>query len=171
MKNRLILVYFLIFFQFNFILLFFPNFSLRCYNRNMKKIYLISIIAIVIGSIFAINPYWFKFLWGFQILLIPLTTGILMVLVQNKDKSYDYIPKLLIGSTLVSFGYAFVFLIIDYVNNSEYRIKSFPETIDIISISMFALPLVCICLFGGLIGLVIRGTNLLLSKNKKYEKV
>ncbi|MFH1523053.1 MAG: hypothetical protein ABIE43_04530 [Patescibacteria group bacterium] len=137
----------------------------------MKKIYLISIIAIVIGSIFSINPYWFKFLWGFQILLIPLTVGILMVLVQNEDKSYDYVAKLLIGATLTSFFYTFVFLVIDYVKNSEYRINSLPDTIDIINISGFALPLVCICLFGGLIGLVIRGTGLLLSKNKKYEKV
>ena len=135
----------------------------------MKKIYLISAVAIIIGSIFAFNPYWFKFLWGWQILLIPLTAGILMVLVQDEDKSYDYVLKLLIGSTLTSFIYAFVFLVIDYANNSEYRVKSFLETIDIITISSFALPLVCICIFGGLIGLVIRGVSLL-SKRKPESK-
>jgi len=137
----------------------------------MKKIYLISIITIAIGSIFAINPYWFKFLWGFQILLIPLTAGILMVLVQNEDKSYNYVPKLIIGSALTSFVYTFIFLVIDYANNLEYYIKSFLETIDIINISSFALPLMCICMFGGLVGLVIRGTSLLLNKKNKHEKV
>jgi len=137
----------------------------------MKKIYLVSTATIVVGLIFSFNPYWFKSLWGPQILLIPLVAGILMVLVQNEDRSYNYIPKLLIGSTLASFGYAFVFLIIDYANNSEYYIKSFPETIDIVNISSFALPLACVCLFGGLIGLVIRGSSLLLSRNKINEKI
>ena len=136
----------------------------------MKKICLISIIAVVIGLIFTFNPYWFKFLWGSQILLIPFTVGILMVLVQDEDKSYDYVPKLLIGSSLTSFVFAFLFLIIDYVRNSEYHLKSFPETMDIINVSGLALPLVGICMFGGLIGLVIRGTSLLLNK-KVHEKV
>ena len=136
----------------------------------MKKIYLISIIAVIVGTVFTIYPYWFKFLWGWQILLIQLTAGILMVLVQNENKSYDYIPKLLIGSTLTSFVYTFVFLIIDYAKNSEYRIKSFLETIDIVSIGSFVLPLMCICMFGGLVGLVIRGTSLLLNKKNKHEK-
>ncbi|MEA3463925.1 MAG: hypothetical protein U9R14_02530 [Patescibacteria group bacterium] len=130
----------------------------------MKKIYLISIITVTCGLIFTANPYQLKFLWGFQVFLIPLTAGILMALVQDEDKSYNYASKLLIGSILTGFVYAFLFFIIDYIKYSEYSIKSFLETVDIISIIGFALPLIGICIFGGLIGITIRGVSLLLSK-------
>lgn len=132
----------------------------------MKKIYLVSIIAIIFSSIFATFPDYFKFLWGPQILSIPLATGIFMVLVQDEDKSYNYLPKLLIGSTLTCFVYAFIMLSISYIQNAGNNIYSFGKTVDLINISSIALPLIGLCLFGGLIGLVIRGTSLLLSKKK-----
>ncbi len=136
------------------------------YDLIMKKIYLISVIAVIIGIVFAIYPYGFKSMWGPQILLIPLTAGILMVLVQNEERSYDYAPKLLIGSTLTSFIYAIVLLIINHFKFLEYNNKPLLEKLDIIDISMFALPLVVLCVFGGLIGLVIRGSGLLFKKIK-----
>ena len=69
----------------------------------MKKIYLISGVAIIFGMIFALHPEWFKFFWGWQILLLPLIVGIVMVLSQNEDRSYRFMPKLIIGSFLTSF--------------------------------------------------------------------
>lgn len=74
----------------------------------MKKIYLVSAITIILGLLFAVKPDWFIFLWGWQVLLLPLTTGIIMVLVQNEDRSYRFVPKLIIGSVLTFFIYPFL---------------------------------------------------------------
>ena len=137
----------------------------------MKKIYLVSVITIIIATVFAINPFWFRSLWGFQILLIPLTAGILMVLVQNEDKSYNYLPKLLIGSVLTSFAYAFILFIVNHFKYIEYNNMSLLEKLDIIEIVFFALPLVVLCMFGGLIGLVIRGTVLLVKRNPESKYI
>ena len=137
----------------------------------MKKIYLVSTVTIIAGLIFSLYPYWFRSMWGPQILLIPFIAGILMVLVQDEDKSYNYLAKLLIGSTLTSFIYAIVLFIVNHFKYLEYNNTPLLEKMDVIEISMFALPLIALCMFGGLIGLVIRGSRLLLSKNKINEKI
>jgi len=128
----------------------------------MKKIYLISVITIILGLLFAVEPDWFKFLWGWQILLLPLTAGILMVLVQNEDRSYRFLPKLIIGSILTSFVFIFLCQIIEYDHGDH---------LYILQASYTALFLSGICIFGGLIGIVIRGVTLLLCKNNKSKKL
>lgn len=135
----------------------------------MKKIYLVSIIAIIVGTIFAIKPYWFQFMWGWQLLLLPITAGIFMVLVQNEDKSYRFMPRLIIGSVLLGFVYPFIVKLYIYVSEGlNYPIFQHFNPLVGIEIS---LALITVCIFGGLIGIVIRGTGLLLNKNNKYEKV
>lgn len=135
----------------------------------MKKIYLVFIIAVITEVLFAIYPFWFRFMWSYQIWLIPLTAGILMVLAQNEDKSYNYLPKLLIGSVLINFVYAFVIFVVNHFKYLEYNNTPFWEKLNIIDIFMFALPLVLLCLFGGLIGLVIRGSSLLIKRNPESK--
>lgn len=108
-------------------------------------------------------------MWGFHIFLIPLTAGILLILVQDEDKSYNYVPKLIAGSVITSLAYALVLFIIDHIKFLEYNNMSLSEKLNIIDIFMFAFPLVVVCMCGGLIGLVIRGSSLLLSKNKTDE--
>jgi len=125
----------------------------------MKKIYIISTITVAITI--SNWPNWFEFLWGGQVLLIPLTAGILMVLVQNENRSYKFLPKLIIGATLMSFIYTFVFFIIEY---SKALSRNSYSGLDIFDMVGFALPFIGICIFGGLIGIVIRGVTLLLSK-------
>jgi hypothetical protein len=80
----------------------------------MKKIYLISVLTVLCGLLFLLVPDWFKFLWGWQLLLLPFLAGILMVLVQNEDKSYNFLPKLIIGSFLTSFVFVALWQLIEY---------------------------------------------------------
>jgi hypothetical protein len=128
----------------------------------MKKIYLISGITIVLGSIFTLKPYWFTFLWGWQILLLPLLAGILMVLVQNENRSYRFLPKLIIGSILTGFIFVVIWQIIAYHPGIKIHL---PEAL------YTTLYFSAIIIFGGLIGIVIRGVILLLKKNPQAKVV
>ncbi|MFW0862489.1 MAG: GIN domain-containing protein [Candidatus Komeilibacteria bacterium] len=120
----------------------------------MKKIYLISLITIVVGLIFYTVPHWFSFLLGFQLLLLPMLAGVLMVLVQNEDRSYRFLPKLIIGSLITSFVYLILLQVIEYDHDGYFVFWSFLDP---------ALFLTGVSIFGGLIGIVIRGTALLLN--------
>ncbi len=124
----------------------------------MKKIYLISGLTILSGLLFAITPDWFKFLWGWQLLLLPLTAGMLMVLAQNEDKSYNFLPKLITGSFLTSFVFVILWQLIEYDYDSHFILLGALQMVLFFSI---------VCIFGGLIGIVIRGITLLI---KKYVK-
>ena len=121
----------------------------------MKKIYLISLITILIGLIFYIAPHWFKFLWGFQILLLPMLAGILMVLVQNEDRSYRFLPKLIIGSLITSFVFFILLQVIEYDYDGYFVFWGFLNP---------ALFFTGVSMFGGLIGIFIRGFTLLIDK-------
>ncbi|MFA5109477.1 MAG: hypothetical protein WC458_02965 [Patescibacteria group bacterium] len=127
----------------------------------MKKIYLISGIAIIFGMIFALYPGWFRFLWGQQILLLPPITGILMVLVQDEDRSYRFLPKFIAGSFLTSFVFVFLWWTINYDHGDRFYI------LEALYTALFFFGL---CIFGGLMGVVIRGITLLLKNHAKNKK-
>lgn len=131
----------------------------------MKKIYLISATTIIIGIIFSIKPFWFKFLWGWQIFLLPLVAGILMVLVQNENRSYHYARKLIIGSLLTGFIGTFFIQLTDYFMRGQVHNQSFFQSMNPLYVIDLSLFLTGICIFGGLIGLVIRGVSLLSKRN------
>jgi len=134
----------------------------------MKKIYLISVVTIIIGLIFYSVPNWFKFLWGFQILLLPLLAGMLMVLVQNEDRSYRFLPKLIMGSLLTSSIFIIIISIMgcfELSNISSCLIHNVAFINQFSLFSQFSLFLTGVFIFGGLIGIVIRGTTLLFKKN------
>jgi hypothetical protein len=124
----------------------------------MKKIYLISGIVIILGMVFAFYPGWFRFLWGWQILSLPLIAGMLMVLAQNEDRSHRFLPKLVVGSLLTSFVFVCLWWWLNYDHSGHFYI---PEAL------YTALFFAAIIIFGGLVGIVIRGTNLLI---KNYAK-
>lgn len=130
----------------------------------MKKIYLVSLIAIIVGFIFTLKPDWFTFFWGWQMILLPIAAGILMVLVQKEDKSYHFLPKLVIGSIMTSFLFILIWQIIAFKPGNRLYI---PETL------YTALFLATIIIFGGLIGVVVKGLILLAKgrqqKNKKLK--
>jgi H+/Cl- antiporter ClcA len=127
----------------------------------MKKIYLISGLTILCGLLFVLMPDWFKFLWGWQLLLIPLTAGMLMVLVQNENRSYHFLPKLIIGSFLTSFVFVALRQLIEYDYDGYFIL---------LGALQMALFFSIVCIFGGLVGIVIRGTALLIKKYAKHKK-
>jgi hypothetical protein len=127
----------------------------------MKKIYLISCLTILSGLLFVLVPDWFKFLWGWQLLLLLFTAGMLMVLVQNEDKSYRFLPRLLIGSFLTSFVFVILWQLIEYDYDGYFILLGALQMVLFFSM---------VCIFGGLIGIVIRGITLLIKKYVKNKK-
>ncbi|MDD3085353.1 MAG: hypothetical protein PHU32_05710 [Candidatus ainarchaeum sp.] len=124
----------------------------------MKKIYLISGLTILSGLLFVLVPDWFKFLWGWQLLSLPLMSGMLMVLVQDKDRSYHFLPGLITGSFLTSFVFVILWQLIEYDYDGHFLLLGALQMVLFFSI---------VCIFGGLVGIVIRGITLLI---KKYAK-
>lgn len=131
----------------------------------MKKIYLVSTIFTLIGIVFLLEPEWFKFLWGWQILLLPIAAGISLVFVQKESKSFKFIPKLVIGSILIGVSFSVFTVIIDHIKyNVNYKIAF----VDFIyGIFTFSLSLATVCFFGGLIGIALSGIYILLIKKQK----
>lgn len=119
------------------------------YFVNMKKIYLISAVTIIFVLLFTLKTDWFGFFWVKQIYLWYLISGIFMVLVQNEDRSYQFLSKLIIGSILTSFIGIILFQI--FINQFSW--------LYILS----ALSFMVVSIFGGLIGIVIK----VLNKSKK----
>jgi hypothetical protein len=128
----------------------------------MKKIYLISALTVLSGLLFVLVPGWFKFLWGWQLLLLPFIAGMLMVLVQNENKSYHFLPKLIIGSFLTSFVFVILWQLIEYDHDGYF--------IFLGNLQM-ALFFSVVCIFGGLVGIVIRGVTLLLDKRNNRNRI
>jgi len=124
----------------------------------MKKIYLISGLTILSGLLFVLVPDWFKFLWGWQLLSLPFIAGMLMVLVQNENRSYNFLPKLIIGSFMTSFVFVILWQLIEYDYDGHFIF---------LGALQMALFFSIVCIFGGLVGIVIRGITLLI---KKYAK-
>ncbi|MFA5248221.1 MAG: DUF2807 domain-containing protein [Patescibacteria group bacterium] len=131
----------------------------------MKKIYLVTSTTIILGLLFTIKPEWFRFLWGWQLFLLPVISGIFMVLVQNEDRIYRFVPKLIIGSILTSFIFVALWQLIDLVK------YDYGDYFVFMAVVRTALIFSLACFFGGLIGIVIRGTTLLLKKNSKSNFV
>lgn len=129
----------------------------------MKKIYLVAAIFTGLSAIFLMEPEWFRFLWDWQILLLPIIAGISLVMVQQKnDKSLSVVCKLLIGSLLIGFSFSILMVIIDHLKyNQIYNIVPLEFALNIVNFSLFVS---FVCIFGGLIGIVIKGFYLLLIK-------
>jgi peptidoglycan/LPS O-acetylase OafA/YrhL len=127
----------------------------------MKKIYLISGLTIIFGLLFALKPDWFKFLWGWQLLSLPLMAGMLMVLVQDKNRSYHFLPGLIIGSFLTSFVFVILWQLIEYDYDGHFLLLGALQMVLFLSM---------VCIFGGLVGIVIRGITLLIKKYDKKKK-
>ena len=97
----------------------------------------------------------------FILLLLPFASGILLVLFQDKNRSYQYLPVLLTGSFLNSIAIVLVLDLTEYFRHAyAYR-----QLINISAMIGLFLPLFGISIFGGLVGLVIRGIS---EQFKKY---
>jgi hypothetical protein len=124
----------------------------------MKKILLTSAISLTLLIVSIIKSDFFASfgLNIFHFALIPFLTGMILVLVQDKVKSYQFIPELFLGTIIVSLGFSILIQLIEGGYESESFITPF-------------LTITSISLLGGLIGLLIRGTRLVLDKkNAKF---
>jgi hypothetical protein len=131
----------------------------------MKKIIIISTIAAVLGILLYWSLGYFKFFWGFQILLLPMIPGILMVLVQNGEKSYKFLPKLIVGSFFTSFIFCLLLLVISFFSfNDGFGYSILEMIISMIPLFTFLFGVI---FFGGLIGIVIRGSSLFIRGQSK----
>ncbi|MCK5510397.1 DUF2807 domain-containing protein [Candidatus Parcubacteria bacterium] len=87
-------------------------------------------------------------------IMLPFISGVILILIQNRNKSYEYLPGLLIGACLNNAVILVVISISEYFGHTRLY-RHFFDFYDLIG---FYLPLVVISIAGGLIGLVIRGT-------------
>ena len=94
-------------------------------------------------------------------IMLPFISGIILILIQNRNKSYEYLPSLLVGACLNNAVIVVVISLSEYFGHTQFY-RHFFDFYDFIG---FYLPLVVISLTGGLIGLVIRGTS---EQFKKY---
>jgi len=134
----------------------------------MKKIFSIFIFTLVISVLINLIPKGLDgMLFGFMpvifiFFLMPFISGILLILVQNKDKSYEFFPVLLAGIFVNNIAVILVTFLIEY-SRHDYLYK---HSFDFYSLLEVFVPFIALSLFGGLIGLVIRGTTLLIKKHK-----
>lgn len=126
----------------------------------MKKIILISLVSAIIGFIFHAKPFWVEFLWAFKIwflpliVFVPVIAGMLMVFVQKEDKSYKFLPKLITGALIASFAFSITAQTYECFNYSYGPHCPIPNPI---SLAPFSLLLSLVFIYGGFIGILIRG--------------
>lgn len=139
----------------------------------MKKILIVFVFTLLVSIILNIIPKGLDgMLFGlipafFILLILPFIGGILLILVQNKESSYQYLPALLIGTLLNGL----TIIIIGYVVMSIVDGHFYKPYVIIYTLPGIFLPFVALSLFGGLMGLVIRGSRLLINQNKNHEKI
>lgn len=132
--------------------------------NEIKKMLYISVATFIIGFIIILNPDGLdRILFNlipviFIFFILPFVDGILLVLVQDKNKSYHFLPILFLGVFINGIMIAILFLIEHFYT---YGFLFYFHNL----LEMF-FPLIILGLFGGLIGLLIRGITLL---TKKYK--
>ena len=131
----------------------------------MKKIIILNSVAIFIAVLLFLNiDNLLAFSWGFGAILffLPITAGIFAALVQNKDRSYKYLPKIIIGAFMFSFLTIFLGKLYVYLgDNLDVSLFTFFNPFKDADEMVGHFGLAGIYIFGGLIGIVIRGANLI----------
>jgi len=134
--------------------------------NEIKKMLFVSLVTFVIGFILILNPHGLDgILFNvvpiiFLFFILPFVDGILLVLIQNKDRSYHFLPILFLGVFINGVLIAILFLIEHFLT---YGFLFYFHNL----LEMF-FPLIILGIIGGLIGLLIRGITLLV---KKYRQI
>ncbi|MCK9438782.1 DUF2807 domain-containing protein [Patescibacteria group bacterium] len=133
----------------------------------MKKLFYIFIFTIIVTTVLNILPGGLdNIMFGylpviFIMLLLPFLTGILLILVQDKNRSYEFLPILLIGTLVNNIAVVVINYLLTYSNHGYLPKPSFSFE----ALLGIFFPFIVLSLAGGLIGLVIRGTS---EQFKKY---
>ena len=137
----------------------------------MRKFFIVLIFSFTIGVILSLMPKGSnEVLFGFVssiyiFFLIPIIAGILLVLIQDENKVYKFLPILIIGSLINSLTVILaIYLGISLVEDNFFNLFAIFSSF----IGLFY-PLVGLSLLGGLIGLVIKGGGII--NRRKWEKI
>lgn len=114
----------------------------------MKKNLLLVFISIIVAYLLSSVIFWGSPLY----LVIPFVVGLLIIAIQNENKSIKYINKLLIGSLL--FGFVTLVLI-----KSTFYIKESAQgyNFDFLNTLIYSLIFSFVSFVGGLVGIVLKG--------------
>lgn len=139
----------------------------------MKKIVTLNLFTIVIGFFLFLNIdnlLAYTWNWAPVFALFPVLAGALAVLLQDEDRSYKYLPKLIASSLIFSFAVIFLVKLFVYfgdnVNAPIFNYFNLFKDFDEI-VGHFGLA--GIYFLGGLIGLLVRGVNLVFFPERKFK--
>lgn len=139
----------------------------------MKKVVILNSVSIFIAVLLFLNiDDLLSFSWGWGVILffLPITTGVLAALIQNKDRSYKYLPKIIIAAFIFSFLTIFLGKLYVYfgenLNVSLFNFfNPFKDTDEMVG----HFGLAGMYMFGGLVGIVIRGANIIFLPKCKFN--
>ena len=139
----------------------------------MKKLITLNLSTTIIGFLLFLNVdnlLAYTWNWAPVFALFPVLAGALAVLLQDEDRSYKYLPKLIASAFVFSLATIFLVKLFVYFGDNvnapifDYfnPFKDFDEMVG-------HLGLAGIYFSGGLIGLVVRGVNLVFFPERKFK--
>ena len=139
----------------------------------MKKTIILNSTLIAIGFAvytFLLNllqPIW---LGGVIFLALPILASALTALIQNKNKSYQYLPKIFLGAVFYSFLVIFLIKLHIYILEN-LNLSLWPHFNPFSDKDQLFIhgALAAIYIFGGLIGIVIRGAAAVFLPKHKFD--
>jgi hypothetical protein len=138
----------------------------------MKKLIIFNSFAILVFFLLSVNIddiRSFSTDWIIVSMLVPIATGLITVLLQDKNKSYDYLPALLYSSVFFSLAAVFFGQFRLYFTDelkvpfSSYINPFFYEGLD------DTLVLFAMYFGGGLLGIAIKGVNQVFFPKHKFR--
>ncbi|MFA5360151.1 MAG: hypothetical protein WC349_04310 [Patescibacteria group bacterium] len=131
---------------------------------NSLAVFIFLLLSLNIDDIRAFSPDWIIIS-----MLAPIAAGLITALIQNKNRSYDYLPAILAGSVFFSFVSVFFYNLILYLIlnpsihfsiHTSLLYRNGPDT---------TLTLAVAYLIGGLLGIAIKGVNQVFFPSKKFK--
>ena len=139
----------------------------------MKKIIILNLFTIILGFLLFLNIdrlLAYTFNWAAVFALFPVAAGALAALLQDEDKCYKYLPKIIVSSLIFSFTTIFlVKLFVYFGDNVNAPIFKYFNPFKDYDEAFGHFGLAGIYFLGGLIGIVVRGVNLVFFPLKKFK--
>lgn len=138
----------------------------------MKKIISYNSLAIFIFLLLFLNIddiTAFSINWIIAPMLMPIVSGLLSALLQDKDRSYSYVPSILSGAIFFSFVSIFFWkLILYFIDKTDYSFLAYINPFNHDGLDLTLILLVAY-MAGGLVGIAIRGANLVFLPTQKFH--
>lgn len=138
----------------------------------MKKLLIFNSLAVFIFLLLFLNIdnlLSYSVSWIVLAALTPVAAGLMSALSQNKNKSYEFLPAILAGSVFFSFVSVFFGKFILYFTshiNTFFFAYINPFSHDGLDITLMLLGAY---IAGGLVGIAIRGINLIFLPKQKFK--